>query len=223
MAEHASPPSRNQTTNLISGNTDEALNKVSKRHATDVLKSVEIVPSSVDSNPVTISKRTKPSYSSNTTKKLKQSRESPTKLLEQKTNVQQDILPKKANFKTADISSKVQTLPKKKPSSLAQSKELIQNEGNSTKRHNNRKEAKKIRPLSTEFSLSATSPAVLHANQAVNMAKMKGKSLRHSWHGTSGLRSGPHGKSHSISTQQKAQKGKLLKKGKTKILLIFLS
>ena len=162
-------------------------------------------------NPSQNAKRNKSNSSSSVGKKPKLSTEAPVQSVKRKTKTQQDILPKKPNIGTNEP-SKTQSLPTKKASTSMQSKDLSMNQGNL--RPNIRKQTKRTRPLSTEISLSSTSPAVLR-NQTGKMAKVKGSSLRHSWHSMpSGLRS-THGSVDPRRTPQRQQKAKFVWKGKS--------
>ena len=107
----------------------------------------------------------------------------------------QDPLPKRQHAKILE-SSKSQTLPMKKASSLTA--------GNLNKRQNMPKQSRRKRPLSTEVSLSSTSPADLRCQTG---KPLRGTSLRHSWHGMPAV-------SRSDQSRQRQQKGKTAKKGK---------
>ena len=146
-------------------------------NATDVPHSSDgVVPSGSPPCPETINKRHTRNAASRTAKKPK-------------------LLAERQNAKILE-SSKSQTLPMKKASSLTA--------GNFNKRQNMPKQSRRKRPLSTEVSLSSTSPADLHCQAG---KPLRGTSLRHSWHGMPSL-------SRSDQSRQRQQKGKMTKKGK---------
>ena len=148
-------------------------------------------------SPQTIYKRTTTDAASRTAKKPKRLAESSTEALKQETQPQRDVLPKKQSVKTVESPSKSQTLRMKKASS--------QTAGNYNTKQTMPKQTKRKRPLSTEVSLSSTSPANLQ-QQAGKTLRGKGTSLRHSWHGMpSSLKPG--------QGQQRQQKGKMACKG----------
>lgn len=144
-----------------------------------------VVPSGSPPCPETINKRNTRNAASRTAKKPKLLAETQP----------QDLLPKRQNAKILE-SSKSQTLPMKKASSLTA--------GNLNKRQNMPKQSRRKRPLSTEVSLLSTSPADLRCQAG---KPLRGTSLRHSWHGMPSV-------SRSDQSRQRQQKGKMAKKGK---------
>ena len=156
-------------------------------------------------------KRNTPSSSSKTAKKPKILTERTTQPVKRKTH---DDSSKKPNVGGTELPLKPRSLPSKKAPVLLESKDLGRNERNLDKRLNIRKQSKRTRPLSTDFSLSSTSPAVLR-NQAGKMAKVKGSSLRHSWHGMPSDLKSSRGNHDSRRTPQRQKKTKLARKGKS--------
>lgn len=108
----------------------------------------------------------KPNHSSSAAKKSKILTERKAQPLKYKTQPKQDVLAKKPNVEMRKSSDfKYQNFPTKKAPTSMQDKQT-----------------RRTRPLSTEFSLSSTSPAVL-CHPVGNMGRVEGSSLRHSWHG----------------------------------------
>jgi hypothetical protein len=201
MAEKTVAPSKSQTTNNSTGKRrgDEARSQpIILSDSSEVTAS-----SSVHSRPQLIPKRNTPNSSTCTTKKPKLSTENTIKPLKRKPQLQQNILTKKPNVLATDLPLKSPTLSSKKSQASTESRDLGTSKGDPNKKLNVRKHTKsRSRPLSTEFSLSSTSPPVL-------------LNLRHSWHGMPASLKAGRGYVDAKSNPQRQRKAKLAQKGES--------
>ena len=199
MAEKNAVPSRGQTANNLTGKRRDHEASLQQSKLMDSSKATP--PSCAHPSPEHAHKRNPPNSSSSTAKKPKLSTKNTTKPLKRKPQLHQEVSSKKPNVHATDLPLKSRTSPHQKAQALTE----FTNQGNPYK--SKQTKPKRSRPLSTEFSVSSTSPPVL-------------LSLHHSWHGMpAGLRTSRRN-ADPRSNPQRQKKAKLVQKG-TSNKLIF--